>query len=249
MSEVKRLRTDVLSVGFDNVTLQEAVELAFDHIVRGKKCRVVTPNAEIGLDCLKNDRLREVVNASELVLPDGVGVIHAARILGRSLKAKVPGIEFAEALADRMQHTGKRLFLFGSKPGVAEAAEAKLQARYPGLEIAGTLNGYFSDEAAVVRTINEAAPDALFVCLGSPKQEFFMADHRDELTCALTAGLGGSLDVFSGSVQRAPKAFQDLGLEWLYRLIKEPKRYKRMARLPLYLIYAERQKRREKKHA
>jgi len=243
------MRNEILSVGFDNVTLDEAVETAMGYIERGEKCRVVTPNAEIGLDCLKNEQLRKLVNESELVLPDGVGVVHAARILDRPLKGKVPGIEFGEKLCDRLQNTGKSLFLFGSKPGVAEAAAAKLKEKYPGLLIAGTLNGYFSDEKAVVDTINAAEPDVLFVCLGCPKQELFMERWREELTCSVMAGLGGSLDVLSGNLQRAPKAFRDLGLEWFYRLLKEPKRIKRMARLPLYLIYAEREKRKGKKHA
>lgn len=240
------MRNEILSVGFDNVTLDEAVETAMGYIERGEKCRVVTPNAEIGLDCLKNEQLRKLVNESELVLPDGVGVVHAARILDKPLKGKVPGIEFGEKLCDRLQNTGKSLFLFGSKPGVAEAAAAKLKEKYPGLLIAGTLNGYFSDEKAVVDTINAAEPDVLFVCLGCPKQELFMERWRDELTCSVMAGLGGSLDVLSGNLQRAPKAFRDLGLEWFYRLLKEPKRIKRMARLPLYLIYAEREKRKGK---
>ena len=243
------MRNEILSVGFDNVTLDEAVETAMGYIERGEKCRVVTPNAEIGLDCLKNEQLRKLVNESELVLPDGVGVVHAARILDRPLKGKVPGIEFGEKLCDRLQNTGKTLFLFGSKPGVADAAAVKLKEKYPGLLIAGTLNGYFSDEKTVVDTINAAEPDVLFVCLGCPKQELFMERWREELTCSVMAGLGGSLDVLSGNLQRAPKAFRDLGLEWFYRLLKEPKRIKRMARLPLYLIYAEREKRKGKKHA
>lgn len=240
------MRNEILSVGFDNVTLDEAVETVMGYIERGEKCRVVTPNAEIGLDCLKNEQLRKLVNESELVLPDGVGVVYAARILDRPLKGKVPGIEFGEKLCDRLQNTGKTLFLFGSKPGVADAAAVKLKEKYPGLLIAGTLNGYFSDEKAVVDTINAAEPDVLFVCLGCPKQELFMERWRDELTCSVMAGLGGSLDVLSGNLQRAPKAFRDLGLEWFYRLLKEPKRIKRMARLPLYLIYAEREKRKGK---
>lgn len=243
------IKTDILSVEFDNTTLDEAVEKAMEYINAGKKCRVVTPNAEIGLDCLKNNELREIVNSSELVLPDGIGVVYAAKILGVPLRGKVAGVEFGEKLADRMQNTGRSLFLFGGKPGVAEAAADNLKKKYPGLEIAGTQNGYFDDEEKMVETINSAHPDALYVCLGCPKQEIFMAEHRDELCASLTAGLGGSLDVFSGKSQRAPEIFVKLGLEWFYRLIKEPKRIKRMARLPLYLIYAFKYKGRGKKDA
>ncbi|MGM9639683.1 MAG: WecB/TagA/CpsF family glycosyltransferase [Butyricicoccaceae bacterium] len=232
------MRKEILSVCFDDLTMQQAVDRAMDYMERGEKCRVVTPNAEIGLDCLKNDELRRLVNDSELVLPDGIGVIYASRILRRPIGRKVAGCEFAEALADRMQNTGRRLFLFGGKPGVAEQAAAKLQEKYPGLLIAGTCNGYFSDEAPVIDAINQAHADALYVCLGCPKQEYFMARNREALNVSLMAGLGGTLDVLSGNTKRAPKIFIKLGLEWLYRLLSDPKRIRRMARLPLYLLYA-----------
>ncbi|MEA4921278.1 MAG: WecB/TagA/CpsF family glycosyltransferase [Clostridiaceae bacterium] len=232
------IRTDILSVEFDNLTLGEAVDIAMENMIDGTKCRVVTPNAEIGLDCIKNDSLRRLVNDSQLVLPDGIGVVYASRILKRPIKQKVAGFEFADALANRLQNTGKKLFLFGGKPGIADEAAKKLCEKYPGLEIAGTENGYYDDENKIIEKINSSGADALFVCLGCPKQEFFMQRNREILNVSLMAGLGGSLDVFSGNSQRAPKLFIDLGLEWFYRLIKEPKRIKRMARLPLYLVYA-----------
>lgn len=232
------MRKDILSVTFDNLTMEQAVQKAMDYIHNGEKCRVVTPNAEIGLDCMKNAELRELVNSSELVLPDGIGVIYASRILKRPIGQKVAGCEFAENLANRMQNTGKSLFLFGGKPGVAEQAAKNLQDKYPGLKIAGTLNGYFSDENEVIAKINEAEPDALYVCLGCPKQEQFMVRNRDKLNVSLMGGFGGTLDVLSGNAKRAPEIFIKLGLEWFYRLISDPKRIKRMARLPLYLVYA-----------
>ena len=243
------IKTNILSVEFDNTTLDEAVDTALGYIDRGERCRVVTPNAEIGLDCLKNDSLCRIVNNSQLVLPDGIGVVYAAKILGKTLKGRVAGVEFGEKLAEKLQNTGKTLFLFGGKPGVADAAAQNLKVKYPGLEIAGTLNGYYSDENAIIDEINAASPDALFVCLGCPKQEMFMERNGGRLNAKLMAGLGGSLDVFSGNAQRAPEIFRKLGLEWLYRLIKEPKRIKRMARLPLYLIYAFKYRGKEKKNA
>lgn len=232
------MRKDIMGVSFDNLTMDQAVDKAMEHITSGTKCRVVTPNAEIGLDCMKNAELRELVNSSELVLPDGIGVIYASRILKRPIGQKVAGCEFAENLANRMQNTGKKLFLFGGKPGVADQAAQKLQEKYPGLEIAGTQNGYFSDEAEIIDIINKANADALYVCLGCPKQEQFMARNREKLNVSLMGGFGGTLDVLSGNVQRAPEIFIKLGLEWFYRLISDPKRIKRMARLPLYLVYA-----------
>lgn len=238
-----------MSIGFDNVTMDEAVETAYGYIERGEKCRVVTPNAEIGLDCLKDPALNRLVNDSELVLPDGVGVVYAAKIQKKPLKGKVAGVEFGEKLAERLQNTGESLFLFGGKPGVAQTAADNLKKKYPALEIAGTQNGYFDNEDEIIEIINNAHPDAVYVCLGCPKQEFFMERNRDRLTASLMAGLGGSLDIYSGNSQRAPDFFVRFGLEWFYRLIKEPKRIKRMARLPLYLIRAMGYKGKEEENA
>ena len=135
-----------------------------------------------------------------------------------------------------MAGAGKSVFLFGSKPGVAEAAADNLTAAYPGLVISGTCNGYFTDDGPIIEKINAASPDLLLVCLGAPKQELWMSENASRLNVRLMAGLGGSLDVFAGNVKRAPAAWQRLGLEWLYRLIKEPRRIKRMIKLPLFVL-------------
>ena len=137
---------------------------------------------------------------------------------------------------------GKRLFLLGAKPGVAEAAAEKLRAAYPGLQICGTHDGYFQDDAPVVEAIRAARAEVVFVCLGAPKQEFWMARNGPETGAKLMLGLGGVLDVFAGAVERAPERWQRMGLEWLYRLIREPSRIGRMARLPLFLVQAYRAK-------
>ena len=133
---------------------------------------------------------------------------------------------------------GKRLYLLGAKPGVAEAAARNLEARYPGLSICGTHHGYFQEDGPVVEEIRRSGADAVFVCLGAPKQEYWMREHGPATGARLMAGLGGSLDVFAGVVERAPESWQKMGLEWLYRLMKEPSRIDRMARLPLFLASA-----------
>ena len=130
------------------------------------------------------------------------------------------------------------LFLLGAKPGVAELAAAELKQRYPGLQICGTHDGYFQEDGPVVEEIRTAAADVVFVCLGAPKQEQWMAAHGAACGAKLLVGLGGSLDVFAGQVKRAPETWQKLGLEWLYRLIKQPSRIGRMAKLPLFLVSA-----------
>lgn len=232
------LKKQVMTITFDNITMEEAVGTAMGHIAARSRCRVVTPNAEFALEAKKNPRFLKILNDSQLVLADGISVVLASKIIGDPMQGRVTGVGFAQALAAAMAQEGKSIFLLGAKPGVAEKAAQKLQDTYPGLKIAGTHDGYFKEEGPVVEAINAAKPDALLVCLGAPKQEYFMEDHDCELEVPVMAGLGGSMDVLAGNVQRAPEFYQKHGLEWLYRLVKEPQRWRRMIKLPLYLLDA-----------
>lgn len=229
------MRIEVMDIPFDNVTMAEALDAAERLIARKSAAYGVTPNAEIVYETMDNDELRKIVCQADLVLPDGAGVVLGAKILGTPLKEKVAGIDFAHGLMDRFKGTDKTFYFLGSKPGVAEEAARKMQEKYPGLNICGTADGYFQDDGPVVDAINEKKPDILFVCLGAPKQEIFMANHKQELQVGLMMGLGGSLDGFAGNVKRAPKWMIRLNLEWLYRLLKEPRRLGRMMRLPKFL--------------
>ena len=179
---------------------------------------------------------------STTIKPDGIGVVKGAAILGTPLKGRVPGIEFAAGLMGHMAESGHSLFLLGAKPGVAEMAAQKLTEKYPGLRIAGTHDGYFRDDAPVVEKIAASGADCVFVCLGAPKQEFWMKENGQATGAKLLCGLGGSLDVFAGVVERAPKFWCDHGLEWFYRLCKEPKRIRRMMKLPLFLLHVYQEK-------
>jgi N-acetylglucosaminyldiphosphoundecaprenol N-acetyl-beta-D-mannosaminyltransferase len=229
------MKKQVMTIAFDNITMEEAVGTAMGHIAARSRCRVVTPNAEFALEAKKNPRFLNILNTSQLVLADGISVVLASKIIGDPMQGRVTGVGFAQALAAAMAKEGKSLYLLGAKPGVAEQAAEKLVQTYPGLKIACTHDGYFKEEGPVVEAINAAKPDALLVCLGAPKQEYFMENHDAELEVPVMAGLGGSMDVLAGNVQRAPEFFQKYGLEWLYRLYKEPQRWKRMIKLPLYL--------------
>ena len=232
------MRTDVLGVGFDNLTLEEAVAEGAALVEAGGFHYAVTPNPEFLLAARRNEPFRRVLLNAHLVLPDGIGVVYSAKILGRPLRGKVPGIDFAQGLAAWMAGHGRRLFLLGAKPGVAERAAANLAAAYPGLTVCGAHDGYFQDDGPVVEAIRASAADVVFVCLGAPKQELWMAEHGPATGASLMIGLGGALDVFAGVVERAPEGFQRLGLEWLYRPMKEPRRIGRMAKLPLVLFQA-----------
>lgn len=232
------MRTDVLGVAFDNVTMDEAVDWALAMLEEDGPHLVVTPNPEIVQRAAKDPEFAGILSKADLVIPDGIGVVYAAKILGRPLKGRVPGIDFASALLERAAGTGRRLFLLGAAPGVAEQAAVNLRAAYPGLAVCGTHDGYFKEDGPVVDAIRESGADIVFVCLGFPKQEKWIAAHGEAAGARLYIGLGGSLDVFAGKVERAPESFQKLGLEWLYRLVKEPSRIGRMAKLPLFLVSA-----------
>ena len=233
------MKIDILGLQFDNVTMDEALRIGEGFLDGDRAAIVVTPNAEIGYDASNDPGFRELLNGADLMLPDGAGVVLAARLRKTPLKCKVAGIDFARNMLSVFARRGTRLYLLGSKPGVAEQAAAKMKEMAPGLVICGTADGYFKDEGPVVDAVNAAGAEALFVCLGAPKQERFMFAHRDELpTVRLMAGLGGSLDGFAGNVKRAPDWMIKCQLEWFYRLCKEPKRIGRMMRLPKYVFKA-----------
>ena len=238
------MRIDVLGVGFDNCTMDQAVAEGIRLMGDGGCHYVVTPNPEIVEMCREDEEVRRIINGADLVLPDGVGVIYAARMLGTPLKEKVPGVDFAQKLMASMAGSGKTLFLLGAKPGVAEEAARRLEAQYPGLRIAGTHDGYFKEDGPVVEAIRQSGADAVFVCLGAPKQELWMAKNGAAAGARLLCGLGGSLDIFAGNVERAPKFWQEHGLEWLYRLCREPRRIGRMMKLPLFLVHVKQEKKR-----
>ncbi len=232
------MRTDVLGVAFDDVTMDEAVDRALAMLEEDGPHLVVTPNPEIVQRAKRDPEFARILAGAHLVIPDGIGVVYAARILGRPLKGRVPGIDFAAALLGRAAGMGKRLYLLGAAPGVAEQAAVNLQAAYPGLVVCGAHDGYFQEDGPVAGAIRAARADIVFVCLGFPKQEKWIDANGEAAGARLYIGLGGSLDVFAGKVERAPASFQKLGLEWLYRLIRQPSRIGRMSKLPLFLVSA-----------
>lgn len=239
------MRIDVLGVGFDNVTMDEAVSRGMELIHQGGSHYVVTPNPEIVEICRENCEANAAVNGADLVIADGIGVVKGAAMLGTPLKAKVPGIEFAAGLMEHMGKEGLSLYLLGAKPGIAEMAGKRLEEQYPGLRIAGTHDGYFQEDGPIVEAIRASGADVVFVCLGAPKQEIWMAKNGALSGAKLLCGLGGSLDVFAGVAQRAPKFWSDHGMEWFYRLCKQPRRIGRMMKLPQFLVHVKQEKKKK----
>ena len=237
------MRIKLLGVGFDNVTMEEAVARGRELLQSPGAHYVVTPNPEIVETCRINDAAMSAVNGADLVLPDGIGVVYGSRIRKTPLKCRVPGIEFGAEMLKVCAELNKRVFLLGSKPGIAELAAKNMQETYPGLIIAGTADGYFKDDAAAAAMVRESNADMVFVCLGAPKQEIFMQKFGEATGAHLLLGLGGSLDVFAGTVERAPEFYRNHGLEWFYRLMKNPSRFGRMMKLPLFMLHVAGEKR------
>ncbi len=239
MTPENAAKIDVRGVAFDNVTLAEATDRLRTSAAAGIRETVFTPNSEIVQSCIDEPALFGVVNAATLVIPDGIGVVKAARILGTPLKGKVAGVDLGRNVIGFAGEDGLPVYLLGGKPGVAETAAQNLRKAHPDLQIAGTHDGYFAktgpESDAVVDAVNASGAKILFVCLGAPTQEKWIVENRDRMpdVCMLL-GLGGSLDVYAGTVKRAPQIFIRLGLEWFYRLLKEPRRIGRMMRLPKF---------------
>ena len=232
------MKKEVLGVSFDDLTREEAAQAGAALLEEDRFHYVVTPNPEFILAAEKDREFLQVLNGADLVLADGIGVVYSAKIQGTPLKGRVPGIEFATDMLRVLDGMGGRLYLLGSKPGVAEEAGRRITEQHPNIVLCGTQDGYFKDEEASLLKVAAARPDLLFVCLGAPKQEKWMARWGRHTGARLAIGLGGALDVFAGKVERAPESWQKLGLEWAYRLKKEPQRAGRMARLPLVLVKA-----------
>ena len=236
------MKTDILGVAFDALTLDEAEERADALLRSGAGGYIVTANPEIVLHCREDAAYAAAVNGAALVLADGVGDLCAARILGTPLPERVTGADLVPRLLSRLAQRSGSVFLYGARPGVAQRAGEKLKSAYPGLRIAGAENGYISDETALFAALEQKKPDLLLLGLGAPRQELWMARNGPATGAHLLCGLGGSLDVFAGTVERAPKFWSDHGLEWFYRLCKEPKRIGRMMKLPLFLVHVRQEK-------
>ncbi|MHB8182533.1 MAG: WecB/TagA/CpsF family glycosyltransferase [Candidatus Desulforudaceae bacterium] len=229
---------DILGAPVANLTLDEAAQLVNRFVDEGRPRQVVTLNPEYLYRAQVDRQLMDIVHQADLVTADGVGIVWAARRAGQPVPERVTGIDLLLRLAEYAGVRSRRVFLLGSAPGVAEAAGRELVKRYPGLVPAGTHHGYFKPEEdeEIVAKVREARPDLLFIALGAPKQEIWGARYLAELNVPVVMGVGGSLDVLAGTVQRAPVWTQRLHIEWLARLAMNPKRWRRQLVLPKFAL-------------
>lgn len=247
-----RETVNVLGINIDKVTAKEALCRA-EEMVKADNTNpsvIYTPNPEIVMAGYEDAEFAKVLNSADMCVPDGIGVVYGAKMQGTPLPERVAGFDLSCALMGKMAKYGGSVFLFGSKPGVAETAGENLLKKYPGLKIAGTCDGYFSDADVpeIIEKINKSQADLLLVCLGAPKQEKWIAEHKDKLNVKVCIGAGGSLDVLAGTVKRAPKIFIKLNLEWFYRLCKQPSRIGRFAALPRFILTVNKQNKKNKKN-
>lgn len=227
----------ILGIPVHAVTMDETLTLIEGYMLEPRVHQIATVNPEFVMAAQSDAAFRHTLLTANLCLPDGVGLLYAARRLGRTLPERVPGSELVYRLAERAAERNWPLFLLGAAPGVAEEAAQRLSERYPDLRIAGTHAGSPAAEENddIVQRINASGAAQLFVAYGAPNQDKWIERNRTNLTTVRVAlGVGGSLDFITGRAVRAPQWAQDAGLEWLYRLYKEPWRWRRMLALPRF---------------
>ncbi len=226
-----RDRVKIQGLGIDNCSMDEAVDYAYSN-----GGQIVTINPEMISYAKKNPYFTDIVSSAELVIPDGIGVQIGLKILGYDVK-RIPGIELGKALITKFSDNNKSVALVGAKPEILKLTVKNLIKEVENINIVYAHDGYYKDEDEIVNALVDSKPDLVLVALGSPKQEFLINKLKTKLPKSAMIGLGGSFDVWSGVVKRAPKIYQKLGLEWLYRTIKEPQRLKRIfPALPVFIF-------------
>ncbi|MBC7959089.1 MAG: WecB/TagA/CpsF family glycosyltransferase [Vallitaleaceae bacterium] len=233
-----RKRTNILDVFFDAITIEGATNNVLNFLKGPGQYAVYTANPEFVMEAQKNKVFRDILNSGDLVVADGIGVVLGSKIIKKSLPERVAGYDLVQNIFSSIKSTPMTVYFFGAAPNIASIAASRMMEKHAGLKIIGTHNGYFdsAEEAKIIDEINNLKPDLLLIGLGAPRQEKWWTQHRDHLNVNVCICVGGSFDVMSGTVKRAPKLFIKLGLEWFHRLITQPSRFKRMMKLPLFLV-------------
>jgi len=235
------MRIDILGVGINTLNREEALNEVIGYIEADERtCKLIaTPNPEVIMRARTDIEFAAVLNDADLVIPDGVGVVWASKLGKERLRETVPGCDLCFQIFERMKDMeGKRAYLLGAGSNVAALAKKNMEEQFPGLDICGVRDGYFKadEEEGIIAEINSLRPDVLLVALGVPRQEKWIHENKARLDVNLAIGCGGTIDVMAGTVKRAPMVFRKLGLEWFYRLIKQPSRFIRMLVLPKFVL-------------
>ncbi|WIV13465.1 WecB/TagA/CpsF family glycosyltransferase [Proteiniborus sp. MB09-C3] len=241
-----RDKISILGVNIDKLTLKDAEERVKSFLNSNNINTIYTPNTEIVMEARKDKKFKELLNEGDLVIPDGIGLVYAAKIKRKPLLGRVTGVDLSTSILRIANENKNSIFLVGGKPGVADKACENIKKEYPNINVVGSHHGYFKgthtgykgheEETEVINKINELKPDIVFVGFGAPKQEKWINENKDKLKCKVIIGNGGTVDILAGTVKKTPEIYQRLGLEWLYRLMKNPKRIKRQMVLPLFVL-------------
>jgi N-acetylglucosaminyldiphosphoundecaprenol N-acetyl-beta-D-mannosaminyltransferase len=230
----------ILSIPFTETNMKETVSWADERIEKDLPAFIVTANPEIVMQANKNSDYHQAVSSADLITPDGIGIVYASRIMGRPLTERVAGYDMLHGLLKHREgkEVSTKVFLLGGTKDVVKAAGENLAKQYDHVQITGVHHGYFEknseEEKAIVKRVSREKPDLLLVGVGCPKQEEFIHRYRNQLNATVMIGVGGSFDILSGRICRAPHLFQKLGLEWFYRLLCDPRRIKRQMDLPIF---------------
>lgn len=224
---MERKTVNLLNFPIDTFSSEDAFKYAKTLLDGSKSSHIVTINPEIIESAKKNSHLERILKEAELVVADGIGIKIGLLIKGQKVD-RIAGIDFAKRLVEEAAKSGIPTALVGAKQEVLEKATEELSKNNSGLNIVYTHNGYFDNNTEIINELKEKSPKLLLVAMGAPKQEEFIYEAKSVLPSTLMIGIGGSFDVWAGNVKRAPKIWQKLGLEWLYRTIKQPERFKRI---------------------
>lgn len=231
---------NIMGVPVDNVTMKEALEIVYRFLSENSIHAIYTPNSEIMMAAQRDKYLHEVLIQGDMLIADGAGVVLASKILGYKLPERVAGFDLVKNIFQISTEIKLKFFLLGAKPGIAEEAAVNIVNEFKCAEISGYHHGYFSEEEEddIISQINSSGAEILLVALGAPRQEKWIHENKNRLNVKICIGIGGTLDIFAGKATRAPKFFREHGLEWLYRLYKEPWRFRRMLDIPRFLLLA-----------
>lgn len=239
-------KLSIMNVRIDNKSMAEVMDEIKMKISNKEQYIIYTPNTEIIMMCQKDEEFLNLMNKSDINVPDGIGLIYASKIKKHPLKEKVAGYDLSVNLLELSNEQSLKLFVVGGKPGIAETAMENVHNDYPNIKIVGAQHGYFKgthlglngheEEKQVLEKINLSEPDILFVGFGAKKQEQWIEYNKNKVNAKIIIGNGGTIDVLAGNVKRAPDIYIKLGLEWFYRLMKEPKRIKRQVLLPIFML-------------
>lgn len=242
-------KVDILTIPFCNISFEAFTGELFDRMINEEKTFVVTANPEIVMYANEHDDYKQIITQADFIVPDGIGIIRAANSLGTPLQERVTGYDTTVRLFEKMNDAKRSVYILGGKEEVLQKAIENMTKTYPHVQIVGSHHGYFDwNDPTIVNEIQSTKPDLVLVALGFPRQEKWIHMHLPQVEKGIFIGVGGTIDVLAGAVERAPVFWQKVHLEWFYRLMKQPSRWKRMLAIPRFMKEIKKEVKNKKQH-